>query len=369
MRSIRYFVLIVIVQKEMFDNVTIRPSVFFILRAAFIVLLLSNCATKQPLGTSTDALQELAVRAALYRAATTFQDVVVWTVDANDALTTHWVRGNRISATIVASRSGLLLPANSGLWELREVDVEVPLCDCELWTKRKRMGECPRAGESADVNLPIIVDLITGSEVELLPTTEVQEQASLIDSQYTSVVSITGSVGPYLFISKSVERTRCGDGNVLSDTTFLVFDINSKQRVTVFEPDERQKVLENEQMAAYEQFRSDPNIRIKSPEDLEFTRIDVGLLPGVGLALGYQFTARAFYADSQGNRSAYVRSTTITAEEIPRALVPYAEFPPGLYHFVMTSEEIRVGGWVSITLDDIGRLQNTNAFNLKNNTN
>jgi hypothetical protein len=346
-----------------------RQSISYALLAAFSTLVFSTCVTTQPSGPSTDALQQLAVQNALYNAVTPFQDVLVWTIDRDNALSTHWVRGNRASGTIVASRSGLLLPANSGLWELREVEVEVPLCDCELWTKRKRIGECPRAEEVAFANLPRMVDLISGNEVELLPKPAPQEKESLVDSQFSSTVSITGSVGPYLFLSQSVERATCGEGHLSSNSMFRVFDLEGKQPVTVFDPDERQRVLEDEQTVAYEQFWSDPNVRIKSPGDLRLTRIDVGILPGVGLALGYQFTVQAVYADSKGNRSAYHRSTTIAAKKLPRALIPYAEFPSGLHRFVVLSEGIRIGGWVSITHDDIERLCSKNAFDLRNNTN
>ncbi len=350
--------------KQTVGHMKSRLSIFYSLLVAFSTMVFSSCVTTQPSGASTEKLQQLAAQAALYNAATPVQDVLVWTIGPDGALSTHWVRGNHASGTIVASRSGLLLPTRSGLWELGEVEVEVPLCDCELWTKRKRTGECPPAEEVAYANLPRMNDLITDSEVELVPRPAAQAEKSLLDSQFSSTVSVTGSVGPFLFISQSVERVTCGSGHVSSKSTFLVFDVESRQPVTLFEPDERQRMLENEQTVAYEQFRSDPNIRIKSPDDLQLTRIEVGLVPGVGLTLGYQFTARASFADSKGNRSEYVRSTTIAVKKLPRALIPYAEFPSGLQRFVVLDEGIRIGGWVPITNEGIARLRSKNAFDL-----
>jgi len=335
----------------------------------FSALIFSSCITAQPSGQSPDALQQLAAQAALYRAATPIEDVLVWTIDPDNGLATHWVRGNHASATIVASRLGLLLPANSELWELREVEVEIPLCDCELWAKKKQMGECPRAEEVAYASIPIMVNSVTGNTVELLFKPTTQEEESLVDKAFSLAVTVTGSVGPYLFISKTVERTPCGDGRVSSNSTFHVFNLASKRMVQLFEPEERQRMLEKEQTVAYEQFRTDASILIQSSEDLQLTRIEVDVVPGVGLTLGYQFTARAFFADSKGNRSTYVRSTTVAAKTIPQALVPFAEFPSGLHRVVVLKEGIRIGGWALLTSEVIEHLRIHNIFDQANNTN
>jgi hypothetical protein len=326
--------------------------------------ILSACGSTQASGISTSELEQIALQEALERAAIPPQDVLVWTIDRDNKISSYWIKGSPASTVVIGSRSGLLFPASSGVWELRESEVELPLCDCELWMQQKMVGECPQAESGAASSLPQLVDLVSGKNVDLLPQEESQEKKHSIDSQVTSSVSITGSVGPYLFISHNVEKMPCGNGNPSSSSDFIVFDVEKGDPVDIFEPEERNSILETEQAEAFNNIKSDPNISAKSPSDIEFTQIEPELLLGSGLALSYQFTARAFYSGKKGGRSAYSRSATITAKKLPQALMPYATLPLGIQNVVVLSDEIRLGGWIPIEVNEEQQQAFKTAFGL-----
>jgi hypothetical protein len=326
--------------------------------------VLSACGATQPSQISTSEIELMAAQEALQRAAIPPQDVLVWTIDRDNKILSYWIRGNPASAVIIGSHSGLLFPASSGVWELRDFEVENPLCDCELWTQQKMIGECPQAENGASAMMPRLVDLVSDKNVELLPQEEDQEKKSSIDSEFTSSISITGSVGPYLFISRTVERLPCGNGKTSSSSDYLVFDVDKGEPVDIFEPEERTRLLETEQTEAFEGIRSDPSISAESPSDLELTQIEPVVIPGSGLTLSYQFTTSVFFSDSKGGRSVYSRSVTVTAKQLPQALAPHASLPLGLQNVVVLSDEIRLGGWLLLDVNEEQQRALKSAFGL-----
>ncbi|MBN1655877.1 MAG: hypothetical protein JXA30_19075 [Deltaproteobacteria bacterium] len=328
-------------------------------------LIFSTCVSTHPSGVSAEEIEKIAAATTLRRATMPFQDVLIWTIDDDRALSSHWLRGNGTYETLVASRAGLLFPASSRLWELRQDEIEIPLCDCEKWIQSGRKDECPVSTEVAIARMPRLVDLVSTREVELLPSPIARENER-VERRFSSNVVIVGSVGPYLFISHTVERSPCDEGQATWSSDCYVFDVESEKRVDIITPEERRRILESEQTIAFEQFSGDANIKLKSPSDLELNLIEPVLQPGAGLALIYRFTATVFYADSKGNRSVYNRSVSVPAKKLPKALIPYAELPWGLENIVFIIPQIHIGGWLLIPEDVDQRRAVSRAFGLEN---
>ncbi len=311
-------------------------------------LLHPGCGSRSPSsqGDSTEAA--VAVGAALAIVNEPTQDVLIWTMDREDRITSHWLRGNRFGAVILASREGLLFPMTDGIWEIETRTIDLPLCDCETWTDDGMEGPCPVSDETATGEIIVLVNLRNGEELFPVPLAETTDEEDPAFTDHSFAAAVIASVGPYLFIRSSEEILACGAAHNSWSSQFTVFDVAGRQTVEIITDEERAEIMKEEQTSAFNEIRSDNLVTVDRPEDLELTTIKPGLLPGVGLTIHYQFTADSSFSDSDDNWGSYSRSVTVPARNFPEALVPYAALPPAMSTFAVFSGDIRLGGWIPI---------------------
>ncbi len=317
----------------------------------FLLVLMLNpcCGSRSPSGQDDSAEAAVAVGAALAIVNEPTQDVLIWTMDREDRITSHWLRGNRFGAVILASREGLLFPMTDGIWEIETRTVDLPLCDCETWTEDGMEGRCPVSDETATGETIVLVNLRNGEELSPLPLVVTADEEGPTFTDHSFGAGVIASVGPYLFIRSSEEILACGAAHNSWSSRFTVFDVASRETVEILTDEERARIMKEEQTAAFNEIRSDNLVTVDRPEDLELTTIKPGLLPGVGLTIHYQFTADSSFADSDDNWGSYSRSVIVPARNFPEALAPYAALPPAMSTFAVFSDDLRLGGWIPIT--------------------
>ncbi len=312
-------------------------------------LLCPGCGSRSPSsqGDSTEA--DVAVGVALIVANEPTQDVLIWTMDRDDRITSHWLRGNRFGAVILASREGLLFPMTDGIWEIETRTVDLPLCDCDTWTENGMEGSCPVSNETATGESIVLVNLRNGDELSPVPSPDAANEEDPAYTDHSFGAGVIASVGPYLFIRSVKEVLACGAAHNSWSSQFTVFDVARRETVEILTDEERSRILEEEQTAAFNEVRTDNLVTVDRPEDLELTTIKPGLLPGVGLTIHYQFTADSSFADSDDNWGSYSRSVIVPARNFPEALAPYAALPPAMSTFAVFSDNTRLGGWIPIS--------------------
>ncbi len=324
------------------------PSRYALLFLSAALLCLA-CGSRPSSGQDDTVEAAVAVGAALAIVNEPTQDVVIWTMDREDRITSHWLRGNRFGAVILASREGLLFPMADGIWEIETRTIDLPLCDCDTWTDDGMEGPCPKSDETATGETIVLVNLRNDEELSPLPLVESMDEEGLVYTDHSFGAAVIASVGPYLFIRSSEEVLACGAAHNSWSSQFTVFDVAGRETVEILTDEERARILEEEQTSAFNGIRSDNLVNVDRPEDLELTTIKPGLLPGVGLTIHYQFTADSSFADSDDNWGSYSRSVIVPARNFPEALAPYAALPPAMSTFAVFSDDLRLGGWIPIT--------------------
>jgi hypothetical protein len=297
--------------------------------------------------------EELATSLAVGVALAPQQDLLVWTTDEEGREASVWLRGNVHEAAVVASGAGLVIPVGAELWQWRETEVAVPLCDCEEWERSGSEGVCPETLEPGWARSVELVELISGDTVTLVGEPDTgQEDDDLWLMDYSSVTEPIASVGPYLFYRIALGFTECGPAHGTWFNEFVVFNLATREQVDVMTPEERARILAEEQQTAYELMRDDRLVEIDGPEDLELTVVQPQWQPG-GLGVLYQFTAEASYADSDDNWGAYTRSVQVPARVLPAALIPFALLPDVLDTATLPAGgDLRVGGFGPIAGTD-----------------
>jgi hypothetical protein len=277
------------------------------------------------------------------------QNVLLWTIDAQGRVDTHWVRGNRNGGRIIASRPGLLLAVPGGVYEVEERAVELPTCDCAAWEAAGREGACPAVAAGADVTRLVAVSRLDGEESPITDPPEAEDGNGPAFGELASRARVTASMGPYLFVRIDTRATACGAAHDTLSSELIVFDLVAGGAVDLFTEAERSALAGREQAAAFELFEGDTLVDAARPEDLELTMIAPSVLPGVGLGLRYQFSAGSSFAASDGAWGAYTRSVEVNAAALPASIAPFAEIPEALRTFPPPGEGLAIGGFAPIT--------------------
>lgn len=299
------------------------------------------------------------------RASEPVQDILVWTFDPRREPSTHWLRGNRAGGGILASREGLVLTAGEGVWDLSWRDVDVPLCDCDRWNEADLEGNCPPSEDVAIASIPVLTDLVSGEEILPIEAPDTEPEDGPVDVELQYHVDLLTSVGPFLFFRYGQHGLGCGAAHDTWAEEFLVFDLAAGEPTDLLTDAEREAVNEGERAEAYEQIRADNLVAVEGPDDLDLTVIEPVMVPGMGLAFRYQFTASSSFADSDGNWGAYSRSVVVPASEVPAALQPYMLLPPALASFNLIDEELTIGGWMTVTADEAQLTALARAFTME----
>jgi len=293
--------------------------------------------------------EKLAQGVALGIALAPQQDVLVWTTDEEGRETSVWLRGNAHEAAVVASGPGVLIPIGTELWQWRETESAVALCDCDAWEPDQEGGPCPETLEPGWARSVELVELVSGETVELSRAPEgTDEDNGPTFTDYAAVAEPIASVGPYLFFRLEERSMTCGAAHGDWSSEFKVFDLVGRELVDPISPEERARILTAEQQTAYQLMADDRLVDIGGAEDLQLTMIEPRWTPG-GLGVIYQFTADASYADSDDNWGAYTRSVRVPARDLPLALVPFALLPDVLSGAITpVGSDVRVGGFAPI---------------------
>lgn len=288
----------------------------------------------------------MATGAAVGVALAPHQNVLAWTTDAEGHEASVWIKGNAIEAEVVAAGPGVAIPVGLEVWQWRETEVAVPLCDCETWERAAMEGPCPETLEPGWGMRVELVELLSGESLELVPAPGDEDDGDgpeFID--YSAAVEPIASVGPFLFFRRDEGGAICGAAHGSWSSSFEVFDFERREIVDVLSSEERGRILATEQHTAYELMRGDRLVEVARAEDLELTVIEPRWYPN-GLGVTYQFSARASYADSDDNWGAYTRSVQVPARELPAALAPFALIPEALGTAVVPAgDDLRLGGF------------------------
>jgi len=328
----------------------------------FIITLNISCATISPGGSSAKAGDKSAQRvplpssqlvalavAAARQMDEPLQTVVLWVEDSDKNTHSFLIEGNKYGGSIWAMRPGILLLVNGQIREVVFDNVELPLCDCELWESEGMENSCPLAEEPATGTWPRLRDVKSGKLIDLLPPPSTDSDGEVFLGEFSFGAEIIATIGPYLFLKYGDQSVACGAAHGSWFSDFFVYDMSKDKIVDIFSAEEKAAILSNEQQAAFAQIREDPAAHSMAAEDLDFTLIKPTFVSGAGMTLNYQFTAEASFGDSDDNWGAYSRSVIVPAQSIPASLLMYAIIPPALSTFVALSPDIKVGGWIPVT--------------------
>jgi hypothetical protein len=290
------------------------------------------------------------------------EDVLVWVADARGEQTTLWIRGNSTGGRLLASRPGILLSLPTGLVEVREREIALPTCDCAAEPGDGGTEECPAIVEGGATGTVLVEALLPGGEE--LAVTEPPDATDDDVPLYEALefgATVTASIGPFLFIRDDTRSLACGAAHEGWSSQFEVFDVAAGETTELLSEEERAQVVGREQTTAFKLFAGDTLVDAARPEDLELTMISPIVLPGAGVGLRYQFTARSSFAASDGTWGAYTRSVDVPAASLPAALVPFSLVPRALRRFPLPRPELAVGGFARVTptgeqLAELGRL-------------
>jgi len=211
--------------------------------------------------------------------------------------------------------------------------------------------ECPEKDDEASGELLKMVDWISSDEIELLTVDTLLSAQGIAEVPYGEFrfgTSLIGSMGPYLFIQYTMELQACSDKDPTLYEGFVVFDMEQEKEVQILSPEERSRILETEQIQAFEKMHGDPVMEVEKSEQLTLSGVKPVLFPGIGLVVYYQFTADTSFSDARNNRSSYTRSVEIPAQVLPELLTPYAHLPPVMHALSVLGDEVQVGGWTPV---------------------
>jgi len=293
--------------------------------------------------------------------------ILLWARDGHGrTLTYHLDR----SGAEIEQLDGVYIGTRAGGWKWREENVAVPTKACEYLSDDGFVvkGEAPPPGSATRVTMvqtapgtreQRIVDPLAGQTAEADPSTETShtfntiappnrtlpddEQDDLLrdaeDVRHT--VTLTGSIGAYLFLEESTYAYTCGaHGNTTVSARIWNVAAGSGEPM----PADFGPVAGLLTRAAQELTEEDDPFPA-TDESLELT----ALVPNYGVKgavrLGLQFTAPTCYACTRGGYGSYTKSTVLEATALPKLFARYAEPPGPVRRWIAAHPDERLGGY------------------------
>jgi hypothetical protein len=250
---------------------------------------------------------------------------------------------------VLASRPGIVFAVPGGLYEIEEREVALPTCDCDAWEAAEGKGPCPARVDGGLARTLVAVRRPDGEEIPIAEAPAAEGADGPAFGELESAAAVFASMGPYLFVRTDTRTLACGADRGDATADFSVFDIVAGRTVELLSDAEREAVLGREQAAAFELFAGDTLADAAHPEDLELTAMTPVIVPGAGIGLRYQFTARSSFAAADGTWSAYTRSVDVPAAVLPAAVAPFAAIPDALHSFPLPGEGLAIGGFAPVT--------------------
>lgn len=277
------------------------------------------------------------------------EELLLWAVGADGAATTLWIRGNSRGGTVLGRRPGILLALPDGVVEVREREVSLPTCDCAAEPGDGGTAECPAVIEGGATGAVLVAArLPDGDEIGITEAPEASDHGVPLYEALEFGAEITASVGPFLFVRADERSLACGAAHDDWSARFEVFDAAAGEPTGLLSEEERARLLDREQAAAFRLMAGDTLADAARPEDLELTMITPVAGPGGALGLRYQFSARSSFAASDGTWGAYTRSVDVPAASLPAALLPFAPVPRALAGFPPPEPGLRFGGYTRL---------------------
>lgn len=295
--------------------------------------------------------QDLATGLALAAATEQGENILVWLVDADGNVSTHWLSGSATHAEIAVSGPGLILSVNGVLASVRKVETPIDLCDCTA-TDPSPPGGCPAVVERIRGTRIEEIDLVTGEATPLLLAPEDLVPSDTQPRDVSFDFEPIASVGSYLFVRYVIDVLPCGRSRPERTFGYRVFDLASQEPVDILTEAEEKALAENERLAAFDILRSDRIARVSKPSDLALVAIEPRYDDRQGiLSLHYEFAATATGESSTDNWHNYAGLASIPARTIPAALANPAllAVPPILSAFLPLSPGVRLGGFSPLT--------------------
>jgi hypothetical protein len=291
---------------------------------------------------------------------------LVWTRDGRGhGLTYHLDK----SGEELERLDGVHVGTRAGTWQWREEEVSLPTKPCEHASETGDVvaAEPLAPGRATRVKLVAtagatreqrIVDPSSGRNApddEAEPSAGRHSPASASDDTTNEedgdlfqtaedlrhTVTLSGSIGPYLFFEESTYAYTCGaHGNTFVSSRIWNAASAQPQAMPVdIGP------LDGPVARAARELSDDDDPFPVSNDNLEVTAL-VPHYVGEGLLrLGVQFTAPTCYACTRGGFSSYTKSTVVDAASLPKTFARYAKAPEPVRAWAASHPDEQVGGW------------------------
>jgi len=249
------------------------------------------------------------------------QPVVTYRLDASND------RG-----TVLGTEPGIVVAAHGSEWAWTTTTVKAPAIPCE-----KRTG--------GDHEAPAVESTVTrgkfmlkgGSEHQMVVEAELPAAANEVRED----VTLTGSVGPYVFAHLTSYRYSCGPLRI-TVAGFLAWDLEHEEAIEVLDEVTKTEALraQGQRQLNEDERDDDPEVRSDSP-DLVEVRPGFDANGKLGLTA---LLARVGTSGGDGTWSTGMRSVQLSTPLSAR-LTPYAEAPRAVRAFLRTHPGFTLQGW------------------------
>ncbi len=252
---------------------------------------------------------------------------VVWTEDVHG----EGERSYFLDAVghVLEERKGVAVYDAGTLLTAERRDESVTTSDCGDAVKASAPNEAPlAAGLGVSTSLWLVSE--AGDELRVLPAPRPDRPVQA----FQSVIDLTGTAGPYLFLRQSTYVLTCGGMGSLAVESF-VWDVTHHKltpRAAMF-PDDAS--LEGRaQRALLADAEDDERQRGSAAGEPQVTELLPTLARDGDLSLSVRFVAPTSYAGTRGGWSSNTRSVFVPAKTLPAALTGYAVAPEPVRTFV-----------------------------------
>jgi hypothetical protein len=290
---------------------------------------------------------------------------LLWARDARgQAVTYHLDRaGEELERT-----PGVFIGTRAGTWQWQEEDVTVPTKACDRGDEDGAVipGAPAAPGHATRVTLipsepgtkaQRLVDPLAPAATEADADGESDESGAGVTAEehgradegdllqnaeeVRHTVSLTGSIGPYLFLEESTYAYTCGaHGNTLvSSRIWNAATGHIEPMPADFGP------VPGAIARASQELTEEDDPFPATDENLELTALVPRYGARASLRLGLQFTAPTCYACTRGGGGSYTKSTVVDSAALPKVFSRYATAPVAVRAWTAAHPDERLGGF------------------------
>jgi hypothetical protein len=241
---------------------------------------------------------------------------IVWARDAEGGARSFWVQPDGAGRFEGMANDGIVLAVDGALfhWAVHE-EALVTSMDCELIDAPAVGGTGARA---------VLERIDAEGAVELVTP---DREGAFAANDWRETVGLEASIGPYLFVHRSVWGYHCGAHGGSTDA-FVVFDARTGEPARLEAPPS-QAVRE----AAWDALAS-AELFEPGPQGLAQTLFRPVFDEHGALRIEHQLTADSCYACSDGRWDSYTVSARVRGGAVPAELAAFADVPPDVLALV-----------------------------------